>query len=332
MELWRGLVNRCSLKQLFVTCLLCGIVFVATYHMKCGVPLMNRELVLESDVMDARYLPSVNCSSFHQEFQVDERKRFPTAIIIGVKKGGTRALLTMLELHPSVVTAHHEVHYFDYDENFQKGVESYIDQMPVSKPGQITIEKSPHYFVTDVVPQRMRMVSQNLKLILIVKDPVTRLISDFTQLDAKKVVNKREKRPSFEEAVLQRDGSVNTNYIPVQVSNYAVHLTKWLKYFPLSQILILDGDNFVANPYEELLKVQTFLQIKPFYTRSQFVFSDVKGFYCWKMNIQQEPKCLGDKKGRTHPTVSENVKQKLKQYYQSSNEQFYKLAQQKFNW
>ena len=299
--------------------------------MKCRDTLIKKELALERSIADAQYVPSLNCSSINHELEVDERKRFPTAIIIGVKKGGTKALQTMLELHPTIVTAGPEVHYFDYEENFKKGVESYIDQMPVSKPGQVTIEKSPHYFVTDVVPQRMYMVSQNLKLILIVRDPVTRLISDFTQLDAKKV-NKREKRNSFEEAVLKRDGSVDTNYVPVQVSNYAEHFANWLKYFPLSQILILDGDNFVASPYEELLKVETFLQIEPFYRRSQFVYSDIKGFYCWKKNNRQEPKCLGDKKGRTHPTVSENVKQKLKQYYETSNRQFYKLAQQNFNW
>jgi len=300
--------------------------------MKCGNHLMNKPSGLERDIVDSRYIPSMNFSSVNREFEVDERKRFPTAIIIGVKKGGTRALLNMLALHPTIVTARYEVHYFDFDENFQKGIESYIDQMPVSKPGQVTIEKSPHYFVTDVVPQRMYMVSQSLKLILIVKDPVTRLISDFTQLDAKKVVNKQEKRPSFEEAVLQRDGSVNTDYTPVQVSNYVKHLANWLKYFPLNQILVLDGDNFVSSPYEELQKVETFLQIKPFYRRSQFVYNEIKGFYCWKTNNRQEPKCLGDKKGRTHPSVSENVIQKLKQYYEPSNEQFYKLAQQKFNW
>ena len=330
MEFWRG---RCSFKQLLVTCLLCGVVFVATYHMKeCSDTSVNEELVREGDIVNTRHVPSANCSNTYHEFEVDERKRFPNAIIIGVKKGGTKALLTMLALHPAIVTARSEVHYFDYEENFIKGVEYYIDQMPVSKPGQITIEKSPHYFVTDVVPLRMRMVSQNLKLILIVKDPVSRLISDYTQLHAKSIVNGKDKLPSFEEAVLLRDGRVNKGYTPVQVSSYAQHLEKWLKYFPLNQILILDGNNFIASPYDELQKVEKFLQIKPFYMRSQFVYSDIKGFYCLKINNRQEPKCLGDKKGRTHPTVSENVIHKLKQFYKSSNEQFYELAKQKFNW
>ena len=40
-------------------------------------------------------------------------KRLPRALIVGVKKGGTRALLEYLKLHPDVQAAGHEVHFFD---------------------------------------------------------------------------------------------------------------------------------------------------------------------------------------------------------------------------
>lgn len=41
-------------------------------------------------------------------------KQLPTALIIGVKKGGTRALLEFLRLHPAVRAAGSEVHFFDH--------------------------------------------------------------------------------------------------------------------------------------------------------------------------------------------------------------------------
>lgn len=44
-----------------------------------------------------------------------------------------------------------EVHFFDRDVNYNKGLEWYRMQMPHSYPGQITIEKSPSYFVTPEV-------------------------------------------------------------------------------------------------------------------------------------------------------------------------------------
>ena len=72
-------------------------------------------------------------------------------LIIGVRKCGTRALLEMLNLHPRIQKAAGEVHFFDRDENYLKGLEWYRRKMPHSFRGQITIEKSPSYFVTPEV-------------------------------------------------------------------------------------------------------------------------------------------------------------------------------------
>jgi hypothetical protein len=66
---------------------------------------------------------------------------------VGVRKSGTRALLEMLYLHPRIQKAAGEVHFFDRDENYLKGLEWYRKKMPHSFSGQITIEKSPSYFV-----------------------------------------------------------------------------------------------------------------------------------------------------------------------------------------
>lgn len=41
------------------------------------------------------------------------RRRFPQALIVGVKKGGTRALLEFLRLHPDVRALGFEPHFFD---------------------------------------------------------------------------------------------------------------------------------------------------------------------------------------------------------------------------
>nr|CAD7448915.1 unnamed protein product [Timema bartmani] len=75
-------------------------------------------------------------------------RRLPQAIIVGIRKCGTRALLEMLALHPHVQKAAGEVHFFDRDDNYRKGLEWYRRKMPHSFKEQITIEKSPSYFVT----------------------------------------------------------------------------------------------------------------------------------------------------------------------------------------
>ncbi|XP_067632709.1 uncharacterized protein Hs3st-A [Eurosta solidaginis] len=109
-------------------------------------------------------------------------RRLPQALIIGVRKCGTRALLEMLYLHPRIQKAGGEVHFFDRDENYMKGLEWYRKKMPHSFRGQITIEKSPSYFVSPEVPERVRAMNASIKLLLIVREPVTRAISDYTQL------------------------------------------------------------------------------------------------------------------------------------------------------
>ena len=51
------------------------------------------------------------------------RRRLPRAIIIGVKKGGTRALLEFLRVHPDVKATGPEPHFFD--KHYHKGLDWY---------------------------------------------------------------------------------------------------------------------------------------------------------------------------------------------------------------
>jgi [heparan sulfate]-glucosamine 3-sulfotransferase 5 len=84
-------------------------------------------------------------------------RQLPQAIIIGVRKCGTRALLEMLFLHPQIQKAAGEVHFFDREDNYDRGLEWYRRKMPYSFRGQVTIEKSPSYFVTPEVRPGLRI-------------------------------------------------------------------------------------------------------------------------------------------------------------------------------
>ena len=57
--------------------------------------------------------------------------------------------------------------------------------MPTSIHGQITMEKTPSYMVTEEAPERVYKMNSNMKIIVVLKDPVERAISDFTQTSAK---------------------------------------------------------------------------------------------------------------------------------------------------
>jgi len=50
-------------------------------------------------------------------------RKLPDAIIIGVKKGGTRALLEFLKVHPDIRAPGPEIHFFD--RQYHKGLDWY---------------------------------------------------------------------------------------------------------------------------------------------------------------------------------------------------------------
>ena len=262
-----------------------------------------------------------------------EVKKAPDCIIIGVRKGGTKALISMLDSHPQVAAASGEVHYFDNDENFNKGMSWYINRMPTSHSGELIVEKTPSYFITPDVPKRMvESLSGKLKLILIVRDPVTRSISDYTQLDVKRA-NKNRKRQPFEKVVFKEDGSVKINIRVIKDSLYDVHYERWLHYFPSKHILIVNGDQLITNPLNELKQVEEYLNIKPYFSSDKLYFNVTKGFYCWKLvKPGVDHKCLGSAKGRPHSEVSENARLKLREFFRPHMANFCKLAHVDFSW
>ena len=262
-------------------------------------------------------------------------QKFPQVIIIGVRKGGTRALIDMLSIHPNIAAARGEIHYFDRDENFGKGVQWYIERMPHTTQGQITVEKSPSYFIAADVPMRLSMVSRNVKLLLIVRDPIERAISDFTQLDSRRQ-KKDSSRHTFEELAFRSNGNeVDADYPPIVVSMYDVHYKRWFKYFNQKQIHIVNGDALIKNPFPELQNVETFLGLDSFYRQEMFFFNEEKGFYCWKKKSKkgvETPYCLGSGKGREHSMISESAHEKLKAFFKPHNEAFYSLTGRNFGW
>ena len=53
--------------------------------------------------------------------------------------------------------------------------------MPGVSEGQVAVEKTPGYFHSPGVASRLHETAQETKLVLIVRHPVTRLISDYNQ-------------------------------------------------------------------------------------------------------------------------------------------------------
>ncbi|XP_051572142.1 heparan sulfate glucosamine 3-O-sulfotransferase 2-like [Myxocyprinus asiaticus] len=255
-------------------------------------------------------------------------KKLPNALIVGVKKGGTRAVLEFIRIHPDVRALGTEPHFFD--RNYDKGLDWYRGLMPRTLDSQITMEKTPSYFVTREAPRRISNMSRETKLIVVVRNPVTRAISDYTQ-----TLSKKPDIPSFEELAFKNksDGIVDTSWNAIRIGMYILHLENWLQYFRLSQIHFVSGERLITDPAGELGRVQDFLGLKRIITDKHFYFNRTKGFPCLKKpESSSQPRCLGKSKGRTHVQIDQEVIEQLREFYRPFNEKFYEMVGHDFRW
>ncbi|RUS81911.1 hypothetical protein EGW08_010338 [Elysia chlorotica] len=257
--------------------------------------------------------------------------RLPGAIIIGVRKGGTKALIEFLNIHPQVVAATDEMHFFSDDDNYGQGMHWYLNKMPMSLPDQITMEKTPKYFISQAAPDRIHSMNSSIRLVLALRNPVTRVISDFAQ----RVENMGDTGRNFTEYVLDNTTwEVKQDVLCLTISIYHLHLARWLQLFPLKQIHIVDGDRLISEPLEELKGVERFLGIPRYFSEEVVYFNATRGFYCMKKKVHglYTASCLGATKGRDHPHVEGWVRDKLVRYFDTHNEKLFRMIGRRFNW
>ncbi|XP_025027427.1 heparan sulfate glucosamine 3-O-sulfotransferase 2 [Python bivittatus] len=202
--------------------------------------------------------------------------------------------------------------------------------MPRTLETQITMEKTPSYFITREAPQRIFNMSRNTKLIVVVRNPVTRAISDYTQ-----TLSKRPDIPTFEGLSFRNRslGLVDTSWSAIRIGLYVVHLESWLQYFPLSQIHFVSGERLITDPAGEMAKVQDFLGLQRLITEKHFFFNKTKGFPCLKkVGGSTLPRCLGKSKGRPHVQIDPEVLEQLQDFYRPYNIRFYEAVGRDFRW
>ena len=261
------------------------------------------------------------------------QRRLPQCIIIGAMKCGTRALLEYMNLHPDIARANHEIAYFD--KYFEEGQEWYREQMPLSAPGQITVEKTPSYCMSETTAKRVRALNASTKVILVVRDPVDRSVSDWIQSCRMfRIANDSRAFTdceSYETSdVLTPSGEVNKKSSLIRRSSYADFIEIWTKLFG-SHLLVVDGDLIASDPFSEMKKVEQFLGVQHYLNKQRLVFDEERGFYCM-VSDSGTKRCLGKDKGIPHPSLQPDVEAKLRNYFKPLNQRFYRAVGHDFGW
>ncbi|BFZ25995.1 hypothetical protein BsWGS_29034 [Bradybaena similaris] len=256
--------------------------------------------------------------------------RPPKCILLGFAKCGTMALLEFLDLHPKIVSVDWEVDYF-CDRVYPKyALRWYVQRMPPSFSDQITIEKSPCYIVEHDAHLRIHAMNSSMKVMVIIRDPITRLLSEYGHYLS---IQTYWGRPaaSFKTRIYNSNTQQFREHV-LKVADYSPHFEHLLRVFPRDQILIVDGDKLVTNPLSQTRRVEKFLGLEHAITEDDVFFDTEKGFYCMKLKNSQEAKCLGSNKGRKHAEIDQDIKEKLIDYIRTYNEKFFQLVGQRFDW
>lgn len=180
---------------------------------------------------------------------------------------------------------------------------------------------------------RKGFIDESIKIILVVRDPVDRIVSSWAQILENRV-KKGLPPPShtLEDKILNKAGRVNRREKSVRTSTYLKSYRQWYKLFK-GRILVIDANELVDTPWKSVEKVETFLELPHLVNESEFYFNSTRGFFC--MNNGKgpgRPKCLNKSKGREHPPVSEKLRTKLKDFFFFYNKQFFQKIGTDFGW
>ena len=275
--------------------------------------LVNTEQ-LDNDEAEKRYERLLGC------------RKLPDILTIGFEKCGTVTLDTYLGIHPQIFIAY-EGNYELFNKDSTVSVQDYTRKKPCTPQGKFRLNK----LATPGTTEKTYKVIPNAKLLAIVRDPVDRAMSHYIHRLDKGLESTQSNFDRTIASIMDynKPFSVKSSILFSQ-SRFLEELEPWIANYGLDKIHIVDGDNFVKNPVQELQKVERFLGLKPFITEDHFVYSARKRFYCLKEN--NNAKCMPPKKGRPHPQMSNETRSRLQEYFKPLNENLFMTIGMTFSW
>ena len=208
----------------------------------------------------------------------------PDFVILGAQKAGTVSLYRYLIEHPCVLPAwSKEALYFTH--NYTKGLRWYRAMFPFRATRErmerrrgtrcITGEATPYSLFHPDVPRRMREAIPHAKLIVLLRDPTGRAISQFYHETRKGHENlpieeafaaEKERLKGEVERLLRDPGYVSLQHQHHSYQSRSLYLDQikaWHARFPREQVLILKAEHLFTEPRETFRAVLDFLSLPP---------------------------------------------------------------------
>lgn len=178
----------------------------------------------------------------------------PDFIGIGAMKAATTWIFGCLKEHPEIcMSSKKELHFFDSPFNYKKGLDYYYSFFQHCHSHKIKGEITPNYIYEEKVPSRIHKHFPNVKIIACLRNPIERAYSHYRfgiQRKGRLSIYK-----SFEEALKKDPELLKRGY-------YYTQLSRYLKFFPRQNILVLIYKDLRENPVEFIQRVYDFIGVE----------------------------------------------------------------------
>lgn len=259
-----------------------------------------------------------------------KKRILPSFIIIGAQRCGTTSLYDYLSHHPQIIPSPvKELFYFD--DYYTRPIEWYKSFFPTKKEQEklerdlvasvITGEASPSYFFHPYAAKRIKETLPDVKLILVLRDPIERAYSHYNHikrlnrepLSFEEAIEKEEQRITPDIEKLAKDefykADQRRDYSYLTRGYYAKQLKEWFKHFPKEQLLIVQSEEFYKNTPRVYNEIVEYLGLNS-YTLPTFEA----------------------KNALKYAKMAPETKEKLKAYFAPKNEELYELLGKRFDW
>jgi hypothetical protein len=182
----------------------------------------------------------------------------PTFLCIGVQKSGTTSLKHYLNQHPDIFIHNRELHFFDDHELTEAEIVKYENTFTTHK--RIVGEKSPSYSYLQFAMDRIYQYNPKIKLILILREPITRAFSQYNMKHRIQNTTEEEIMSDFEkeEDIKLSQVKRNGQYYILR-GKYDEIISYILLKFPRENLYIGIAEEIRANKKEEYNKIIEFL-------------------------------------------------------------------------
>ena len=205
--------------------------------------------------------------------------RKPDFIIVGPPKTGTTSLWYALKSHPEIgMPEKKELHFFENEENYAKGLEWYLSHFDDLEHFKITGEVTPSYFASSTAKARMLKDLPETKIICMLREPVARLVSQHTHFHSTYLQLQSETAPPtfIEEGFYGDQRSINqlteelqeaapqlqsSLYEYIAAGEYYPHIRDWQDLFGAEHVYLMFFEELIRSPVVEIGKLLRWLGV-----------------------------------------------------------------------